>query len=144
LRNNVQLFGDALDCPEMNLYEKFEHRIVNAASLEEVADVLSDLLSGGYSVWSDGRLYEIRQLVEKVNGLRIEVLSREHAPPHFHVTGGGVDATFSVESGVFLVGRISRRERALVEWWFKRSRPVLVRAWNNSRPSDCTVGYVLE
>jgi hypothetical protein len=67
----------------MNPYEQLERRAQEARSLEDAAEVLYDLLSGGYSVWVDGRLYNIKQLVDRVRGLQIHVYADEHAPPHF-------------------------------------------------------------
>jgi len=128
----------------MSIYEEIENRVVNAKSLTESTEILETLLSGGFSVWEDGSLYEIRQLVERVHGLRIEVFPREHAPPHFHISGGGIDATFSITNCEHLYGKIGRREKALVEWWYGRSRETLITAWNESRPSDCPVGPIVE
>ncbi len=128
----------------MNIYEEIEDRVIKAKSLEESLEVLEMLLSSGYSVWEDGSLYNIKQLVARVNGLKIEVFSREHPPPHFHISGGGIDATFSITDCEHLQGKIGGRERALVEWWHKRSKPTLVEAWNKSRPSDCPVGPIKE
>jgi len=129
---------------QMNPYEEIENKVKNAASLEDSAEILEILLSGGFSVWEDGSLYNIKQLVARVNGLRIEVFSNEHPPPHFHISGGDIDATFSIVDCEHLEGKIGRREKALVEWWYQRSRQCLIDAWNNSRPSDCTVGSVVE
>jgi hypothetical protein len=128
----------------VNPYEAIEYRAANAKSLEEAAEVVALLLSEGLAVWTDGRLYGIRQLVARVKGLRIEVYAREHPPPHFHIRGGDINATFSVTDCSLIDGQIGGRERALVEWWYKRSRSVLVRAWNESRPSDCPVGPIQE
>jgi hypothetical protein len=119
-----------------------EELLERAASLDDIALALECLLSGGYSVWPDGTLLETRHLVERVHGLQIHVYSRDHAPPHFHVLGGDIDAAFLVESGDYLKGRIDRRSLSFVEWWYKRSRPIIVRAWNDSRPSDCPVGPI--
>lgn len=126
----------------MDPYESIESAVLAAESLQEGAAALQELLSGGYAVWEDGSLYSIKQLVARVNGLRIEVFAREHPPPHFHISGGGIDATFSVADCSHLEGQVSGRERALVEWWFQRSRPMLVKAWNASRPSGCPVGPI--
>lgn len=117
-----------------------EEAAASASSLEEAARVLEEVLGGGYSVWTDGSLYYIRQLVARINGLKIEIYAKEHPPPHFHVKGGDVNAVFSLADGSYINGAISGREMALVQWWYKRSRPALVQAWNNSRPSDCPVG----
>ncbi len=126
----------------INLYEEIERRAINAETLKDSAEVLEILLSGGFSVWKDGSLYSIKQLVERVNGLRIEVFSREHPPPHFHISGGGISATFSITDCKHLEGKIGGREKALVKWWYDRSRPTLVRAWNKTRPTDCPVGPI--
>ncbi len=128
----------------MNQYKEIESRAINAKTLDESAEVLAFLLSRGFSVWTDGELYNIKQLVARVDGIRIEVFAREHPPPHFHIEGGGIDATFSILDCSLINGRITGRERAFVEWWYKRSRSVLVKAWNNSRPSDCPVGPIEE
>ena len=128
----------------MNYYEEIEDKILKAKTLEESLEVLEMLLSNGFSVWTDGSLYNIKQLVARVNGLKIEVYSREHPPPHFHISGGGIDATFSIVDCEHLKGKIGRREKALVEWWYQRSRKTLIEAWNYTRPSDCPVGPVVE
>ncbi|MBA5608284.1 DUF4160 domain-containing protein [Duganella sp. FT3S] len=128
----------------MDEYEALDHQSSTARTLEESTAVLERLLSGGYAVWDDGSLYSIKQLVARINGLKIEVRSREHAPPHFHVTGGGVNASFAVADCSHLEGTIGGRERQLVEWWYKRSRANLVAAWNQSRPDGCPVGPIDE
>jgi hypothetical protein len=128
----------------MTPHDPIEEKVSSASDLPAAAETLAILLSGGYSVWTDGTLYNIRQLVARVDGLKIEVFAREHPPPHFHISGGGIDATFSLADCAHLEGRIGGRERALVEWWYHRSRSTLVRAWNESRPTDCPVGPVLE
>lgn len=128
----------------MNPYELIEKGIAEASSLKDSLNVLEHLLSGGYSVWTDGSLYEVRQLVEEVRGLRIEVFAKEHPPPHFHISGGNIDAVFSIADCQFLEGRIGGRERRLVEWWYQRSRLRLIEAWNSTRPSDCPVGPILD
>ena len=124
----------------MNQYEELEKRIENADSLEELVGVLETLFNRGFSVWTDGQLYNIKQLVAQVNGLRIEIFSQEHAPPHFHVKGSDVDATFSINNGELLQGNIDGRRKALIGWWYTRSRNRLITVWNQTRPSDCPVG----
>ncbi|MBK9132077.1 MAG: DUF4160 domain-containing protein [Gammaproteobacteria bacterium] len=126
----------------VNPYAEIERRVREAKSLVELAAALELLLSGGFAVWTDGSLYEIRQLVAQVQGLRIDVFSREHAPPHFHVSSADIDAVFSVEDCSLIRGTIDGRSRKLVEWWYERGRETIVAAWNATRPSDCPVGPV--
>ena len=100
----------------MTPYNLLETELKGAAVLEDSVKVLEHLLSGGYAVWTDGTLYNIKQLVARVNGLRVEIFAREHPPPHFHISGGGIDATFSLLDCSHLEGQISGREKRLVEW----------------------------
>ena len=128
----------------MNPYEELDRRAREAESLQDSAAVLYDLLSGGYSVWTDGSLYSIKQLVARVKGLQIHVYPNEHSPPHFHVKSPDVDASFTIQDCTFMHGNIDGREQHLVRWWYERSRPQLVAAWNATRPSDCPVGPIRE
>ncbi len=127
----------------MNEYDLIEKRIHEAEDLEAMAKVLSSLLSGGYSVWTDGSLYSIRQLVAVHKGLKIEIRPKEHSPPHFHVKCGGLSASFSIESCELLQGDIDRRNISLIEWWHQRSKDKLVKIWNETRPSDCPAGPII-
>ena len=120
----------------------FEKRLASSESLDELAMVLEILLSGGYGVWEGNQIYNIRQLVDSINGLRIEIFSREHAPPHFHILKGDINATFSISDGHHLNGTIGNREKALVAWWFAHSQAKLVRIWNETRPTGCQVGPI--
>lgn len=128
----------------MGTYVSIEERTESASSIEDATAILEELLSGGYSIWDDGSLYFIKQLVAKVNNLRIEVFPDEHPPPHFHVVYPGVNASFALADGSLIKGQIGRREHGLVKWWYDRKRSLVIKAWNDSRPSDCQVGPFVE
>jgi hypothetical protein len=128
----------------MNPYSEIDERARTATTLEEAAKVLYGLLAGGYGIWVDGQLYSIRQLVARVAGLKIHIYPVEHPPPHFHVRSPDVDATFTLDDCTFIKGNIDRRERDLVRWWYDRSRSLLIRVWNQTRPSDCPAGPIDE
>jgi hypothetical protein len=121
-----------------------ESKLGAASTLTESTQALSELLEGGFGIWQDGSLYFIRQLVARVGGYKVEIFAKEHRPPHFHLSGGDVNATFSLFDGSHLLGEISSREKALVKWWYERSRPLLIRTWNETRPTDCPVGPIQE
>jgi hypothetical protein len=118
--------------------------IAGASSLDDLAAALETLLSGGYSVWTDGRLIQIKALVGRVSGLRIVVYPREHPPPHFHVVAPGLNASFSILDGSPLEGELDAARLRLIQYWFRRSRPKLIAAWNAARPTDCPVGPIVE
>lgn len=128
----------------MNPYEQLERSIIDAKSLQDAAVVLSELLTGGYSVWVDGRLCNIKQLVARVGGIEIRVYSDEHPPPHFHVRSPDIDAIFTIDDCTYIRGNIDGREQRLVKWWYDRARTQLIATWNATRPSDCPVGPIHE
>ena len=127
----------------MTPYDLLEQKIIDASDVDDLAEALYILFSGGYSVWEDGSLYNIRQLVDVHKGLKIEIYPNEHPPPHFHVKSGGNKVSFSIEKCELLEGKIDGRQKALVEWWHKRAKDKLIETWNNTRPSDCPVGKIV-
>ena len=128
----------------MNPYDILETKTKEAQTLDESAHALQVLLSGGFSVTPDGQLYSIKELVGSVHGLRVHVYADEHPPPHFHVLAGDLDVSFSIIDGTVTKGQIDGKRRRLVEWWYARSRALLIARWNETRPSDCPVGPVAE
>lgn len=124
--------------------EFFTSRIAAAQNLDELTAVLQQMLSENLAVWEDGSLLNIKKLVARVEGLRIEIYADEHPPPHFHVKAPGIEATFDILSCELLRGTVPGRERRLIEWWHRRGRSLLVRLWNQTRPTDCPVGPIDE
>lgn len=78
-------------------------------------------------------------LVAFDGGLKIEVFSNEHPPPHFRVKYGGETANFTISDCAKLNGGLNRWERN-IKAWHKKNKDALIQAWNASRPSDCPVG----
>lgn len=127
----------------MNQYDLIEKKIVDSENLDELAKCLFILLNGNFAVWTDGALYNIKQLVSIHNGLRIEIYPDEHPPPHFHVKGGDINASFSIADCELIAGKVDGRRRALIEWWHKRGKNKLIEVWNDTRPSECSVGFFM-
>lgn len=118
-------------------------RIEAARDLREAIHLLEHVLvecsiDDNGSVVLSGR----RQLVERVSGLSVVVLPREHPPPHFHVVGSGINASFSVVDGSHIAGRISAAKCRAIQFWYKSARSLLIEAWNATRPANCPVGPI--
>ncbi|KPV93227.1 hypothetical protein AN395_00353 [Pseudoalteromonas sp. P1-30] len=112
-------------------------------SVREYCEMLEQLLTGPFSIWEeDGELQvlEIKQLVEKVGGLKIEIYSNEHPPPHFHVKSANINASFAIEDCLKLNGKVDTSDYKKIKYWHKRAKPKLIEAWNNTRPTNCVVG----
>lgn len=127
----------------MTLEELIESKINEVNSPKELAFILENLIAY-HSLDLDDKLYSIRALVDNVAGLRIEIFSNEHAPPHFHIRANGINAVFSISDCSLIQGEIGDREYKMIKWWYRRSRKKLIEFWNNTRPSDCKVGSIVE
>ena len=85
----------------------------------------------------------VELLVDRFGALRIEVLAREHPPPHFRVTSGGELANYRISDCHQLNGGLRRRYR-IVREWHAQNKDKLIDAWNRHRPSGCPVGEYRE
>lgn len=112
-------------------------------SLEDYAYWLEAILHNPCNLWvRDGEefLIEIKQLVARVHGLKIEVYANEHPPPHFHVKSPNVDASFDIEDCRLIQGEVSGNDYRKIQFWHKHSKELLIQAWNSTRPFNCSVG----
>ena len=113
-------------------------------SFEEWAEYLESILHGSCSAMEiDGRLelLYIKRLVASVRGMKIEIFSKEHPPPHFHVTSSSVDASFTIDDCKLINGKINGGDlNKIVYWHSQGAKNVLIDYWNSFRPSNCVVG----
>jgi hypothetical protein len=112
-------------------------------SIDEWALWLEAILHGPCSIFTrDGEsiLLQNKQLVDRLDGLRIRIYPDEHPPPHFHVTSPNVNASFAIEDCRLLSGRAAPESLQKIKHWHKFSKPTLIEVWNATRPTNCTVG----
>jgi len=112
-------------------------------SLEDFTAWLEAILHNPCNIWEEeGEMFliETRELVARVNGLKIEIYSNEHPPPHFHVKSPNLNASFSIESCQLLQGKVEPRDKKKIRYWHKHAKPLLIEAWNSTRPTNCSVG----
>ncbi len=83
-------------------------------------------------VLPDGSVYEIKQLMGRINGVKIEMYSNDHNPPHFHVKTncGRINATFKLDDCSLLTGDISRDDLKRVKYFFDTNKEKLQSFWN--------------
>ena len=89
-----------------------------------------------------GVTYACDHQVDRFLGLKVEVYSREHPPPHFRVTYQWQSAVFAIKDCELLAGRIKCEH--VVRKWQAENKPRLIEIWNNTRPADCSVGLYRE
>lgn len=112
-------------------------------SMDDYAAWLEAILHNACTVWEkDGEMFliEIKQLVARVNGLKIEIFSNEHPPPHFHVKSPNVNACFDIESCNILEGEVTNRDKKKIQFWHNHAKLLIIEAWNSTRPTNCSVG----
>lgn len=124
---------------------------VNPEELEtfdELCIWLEAMLSGPCGIWeeADGNTLVINQraLVERVKGMTIIINPKEHPPPHFHVRYSDNNVSFTIEDCTLLAGKIKNRELSIIKHWHKYSKRKLISKWNDTRPTDCPVGFFKE
>lgn len=79
--------------------------------------------------------------IDKFKGLKVEIFSDEHPPPHFRVKFQGATANYRIKDCRCINGsrEVVRFEKIIRNWW-KANKQKLIDTWNERRPSDCPVG----
>ncbi len=70
-----------------------------------------------------------------IDGIRIEIFTNDHPPPHFHVRFGQMRAKFDIATGNMIKGRMDKRTVRKVKQWTEFNRDLLMQVWIKSRPS---------
>ena len=63
-------------------------------------------------------------------GIAIRMFLSDHSPPHFHAVYGEYEATFSIETGLILNGKLPKTAARLVREWSDLNRAELIVNWN--------------
>jgi len=128
------------------MQEHLASQIGELSTLEELSQHLRWFLSGGHIVDEDAagnlHLSFVRVEVDRIGSLVIEVRHAEHSPPHFHVRSHSVDASFAIDDCRKLSGRVLPADFRRIRYWHRAARERLVGVWNDTRPTDCSVGPI--
>ncbi len=101
------------------------------------------VMAGAY--FFEGQVVEVRQLVEKMGAIKIEIYPNEHTPPHFHIKSNGMNASFAIDDCRVLENSgFSTKVIKSIQDWFEHSKSRLIEVWNQTRPDDCIVGRLNE
>ena len=92
-----------------------------------------------------GKREKIKHLVGHLKGLKIEIFSDEHPPPHFRVKFSGESNSFRIADGspIYPDGDLKKYFRNIKKWHAK-NKQFLVQTWNDTRPSGCPVGKIVD
>ena len=112
-------------------------------NLDEFSIWLESILHNPCSIFEqDGEefIIEIRQLVARIDGLKVEIYPNEHPPPHFHIKSPNFNASFDIANCDLLEGKLAHKDIKKVKYWHKYAKPMLIESWNSTRPYNCVVG----
>ena len=82
-------------------------------------------------------------LVDQIGGLKVEVFANEHPPPHFRVKYAGDTANFKIDDCSKINGGLDKWYRNIRKW-HGANKETLIKAWDETRPTDCPVGKYRE
>lgn len=113
--------------------------------MEDKLEFLTNRLNSIYNstdITPDGRVFEKRYRVANVKNLKIIIHPNEHPPAHFHVVSDDMNASFDVLTCEWLKGEIKGHDIKKIQYWHSMHKGLLIRTWNETRPSDCPVGKI--
>jgi len=105
----------------------------------EVAE-LEESLNQGPIIDDQGRRFLVEREVDRIGDLKIIVYSDEHPPPHFLVKCSEGSRRFEIRDCSPLDEKGLEKYLRNIRQWHKKNKQLLVKTWNESRPSDCPVG----
>ncbi len=109
----------------------------------KVAEELARSFQLGPILDDSRKRFLTEELVANLNGLKIEIFSREHPPPHFRINYAGETANYSIKDCTQLNGSLKKWYRNIRDW-HSQNKNLLIETWNKTRPSDCPVGQYRE
>jgi hypothetical protein len=108
---------------------------------DSLASDLNEDLRQGPIIDDNGIRYLTEQTVDRFNGFKIEIFSKEHPPPHFRVCYAGECGNYTILNCTQINGGLRQYYRNIRKWHMK-NKGNLIKAWNDKRPSDCPVGKI--
>jgi len=122
---------------------------------EWVIEISDDLVGPLADSIQQGRVLEIKdgkglrllteETIARVDGLKMQVFSNEHPPPHFRVIYQSSSANYRISdcSRLHGSGDVLKYENNIRLWWLENKKNIIA-TWNRLRPSDCPVGEYKE
>jgi hypothetical protein len=75
-------------------------------------------------------------IFHRFDGFRIEIRSRDHNPPHFHLIGPDFQALVDIRTLTVLEGTVSRKALAEAVAWAEGRRNALMAEWRRLNERD--------
>jgi hypothetical protein len=111
---------------------------------DDLAKELGDSFAMGPIIDDAGTRYLTEEVFDRLNGLKIEIFSNEHPPPHFRVCFQGECNNFTIKDCTPMNGSALSTYIRNIKKWHKKRKKELIKFWNSKRPTDCPVGNYVE
>lgn len=113
---------------------------------EVLMQQLLDSFQMGPIIEHDGQeLFILEEVfVAELCGLKFELFSNEHPPPHFRIIYNGQSNNFTIKDCQPLNGNGLKKFFKNIQKWHIENKVMLIETWNRTRPSDCPVGMYRE
>jgi hypothetical protein len=95
-------------------------------------------------VLESGQVVEQRAEVGRSGNLKFEIYPNEHPPPHFHVKSPELNVSISILDCRIIKGQLSKSDLKKMQYFYRLNRKKLIGTWNLLRPTDCSVGLIIE
>jgi Domain of unknown function (DUF4160) len=109
----------------------------------ESLTALKDSFTLGPMLNAAGTRMLVEHIVGEFDGLKIEIFSREHPPPHFRVRHNSDTANYTIKDCSKLNGGLNKFHHNIVAW-HRQHKNEIVGVWNATRPTNCPVGKYVE
>ena len=109
---------------------------------DEQVEKLRSSFRDGPVLDDQGRRLLEEHTVTQLQGLKVEIFSNEHPPPHFRVSYSGETNNFKIDDCSPMNGTSLKKWFRTIRKWHEDEKDKLTRIWNDTRPSGCTVGRI--
>lgn len=116
--------------------------MTNDEDIRALEALLAASFQAGPIVDDAGRRMLGEQLVANIGGLRVDIFSNEHPPPHFKVSYAGESNNFTIDDCRPLNGNALSKFFRNIKKWHGENKATIEKRWNDTRPTGCTVGNV--
>ena len=105
---------------------------------------LEECFCSGPMIDDNGTRLLNEELFDRLNGLKIDIFSNEHPPPHFRVKFQGQTNNFTISDCTPLNGNALKKYFRNIKKWHAENKEGIVEFWDKKRPDDCPVGKYRE
>lgn len=111
------------------------------AQAAELDELIAEAITADHNNFRQRNPGMMLHLVRWTGGIKIEVFSDEHPPPHFRLKHKNQTANYKIADCERMNGSLRLPQRAVRKWW-QEYREDIANAWNKYRPADCPVGRI--